>query len=225
MPLSPQVFKALEQRHSEAVRDRWRAEAALRRDQLARQNSPEYLRARSRLYGARYRARRSRMRPGALHCWYCRVAIQPHELAILAHRSADSMLLDPYVDVHSTWPWTGAFHEWCMPPLERKLPAWRLQYNGGVRETNCEVCGRRVSPPRHHVRRDGTGFVYFCSQGCSPAALELSRRIDQQPIACLTCGEVFTPKRRDAVTCSPKCRQKAHRRRRALDGATSAPAP
>jgi hypothetical protein len=43
----------------------------------------------------------------------------------------------------------------------------------------------------------------------------LRRRVQPQPKRCAACGEVFTPKRFDAVTCSNRCRQKQHRQRHA----------
>jgi len=45
------------------------------------------------------------------------------------------------------------------------------------------------------------------------------RRATHKPVA-LVCGEMFTPRRNDANTCSSKCRQKLYReaRRPALHG-------
>ena len=39
------------------------------------------------------------------------------------------------------------------------------------------------------------------------------RRVRHEQIDCAVCGELFTPKRKDAVTCSNRCRQKLHRQR------------
>jgi hypothetical protein len=41
------------------------------------------------------------------------------------------------------------------------------------------------------------------------------RRVRPTPMTCVQCGGTFTPKRADALTCSNKCRQAAHRARRA----------
>src|SRR5262249_49020020 len=41
------------------------------------------------------------------------------------------------------------------------------------------------------------------------------RRVTHEPIACAVCGEMFTPTRGDATTCSGKCRQKLYRETRA----------
>ena len=39
------------------------------------------------------------------------------------------------------------------------------------------------------------------------------RRVRHEQIDCAVCGELFTPKRNDAVTCSNRCRQRLFRQR------------
>jgi hypothetical protein len=45
-------------------------------------------------------------------------------------------------------------------------------------------------------------------------AREILRHLDPDPHrACASCGKAFVPSRRDAVTCSPACRQREYRKR------------
>jgi hypothetical protein len=52
-----------------------------------------------------------------------------------------------------------------------------------------------------------------CYRAARNADNRLRRRVTHREIACAVCGESFTPKRCDAVTCSNKCRQRLFRQR------------
>jgi predicted nucleic acid-binding Zn ribbon protein len=52
-----------------------------------------------------------------------------------------------------------------------------------------------------------------CRRSMLNARARARRRVRHQQIDCAVCGEPFTPKRNDAVTCSNRCRQKLHRQR------------
>jgi hypothetical protein len=73
----------------------------------------------------------------------------------------------------------------------------------------CEACGRKISQHR------------FCTWRCEnhyynapAAARRKAQRLEARlGMTCTQCGESFTPKRRDAKTCSPACKQKAYRER------------
>jgi hypothetical protein len=95
-------------------------------------------------------------------------------------------------------------------------PADESSYRGGV---PCVGCARPVywSPRINGGARRRRSLAY-CHEYClwdhynrrrSEAAAELRLK------DCATCGERFEATRRDAVTCSPACRQKAYRRRAA----------
>jgi len=43
-------------------------------------------------------------------------------------------------------------------------------------------------------------------------------RVEHKPTTCIACGQMFVPKRADAVTCSNRCRQSRHRARRKPSG-------
>ncbi len=88
---------------------------------------------------------------------------------------------------------------------------------------SCEVCGRAMRSREERV----------CSSACKAElptvvarerrrrmreerpdvheAKKASRRVEHDPIACDWCGEMFTPKRKDARTCSDAHRQALHR--------------
>jgi hypothetical protein len=71
----------------------------------------------------------------------------------------------------------------------------------------CETCGRPVGMarrPSHHV---------FCSARCRWRWGNAAHRAARLPKPCAVCGTPFTA-RRDAMTCSAACRQRAYRRRR-----------
>jgi hypothetical protein len=82
----------------------------------------------------------------------------------------------------------------------------------------CLVCARPVVNERNW-RRGRT----FCSKRCGDAYWTDWRReqradamAEARQKRCLVCDEVFDATRQDAVTCSPACRQRAYRLRRAL---------
>jgi hypothetical protein len=81
----------------------------------------------------------------------------------------------------------------------------------------CAGCGRLVVNQGAGDHRKHT----FCSVRCAWTArnerLKDDRLEGRQGKTCPVCGEVFDGTRRDAVTCSPACRQKAYRQRRRLE--------
>jgi hypothetical protein len=86
----------------------------------------------------------------------------------------------------------------------------------------CHHCNRPVFVNRRKGRR-----YIVCSDRCREAVYNANaRRWHRRPVQkrpCAVCGELFTPKRADALYCSPACKQKAYRRgRRNAQGAPSA---
>jgi endogenous inhibitor of DNA gyrase (YacG/DUF329 family) len=81
----------------------------------------------------------------------------------------------------------------------------------------CAGCGRDV-----YFAGEGNKLGAYCSDRCSRitfnryhAAKRKANRQRYLAKTCEVCGEEFTAKRVDAKTCSPACKQKAYRRRRA----------
>jgi predicted nucleic acid-binding Zn ribbon protein len=74
----------------------------------------------------------------------------------------------------------------------------------------CVECGRRLST--------GGGSRAFCSDRCRSRYHNRQRRARMAArrgkMVCEVCGARFTPKRRDAKTCSRTCRQKKYRKLR-----------
>jgi hypothetical protein len=88
-----------------------------------------------------------------------------------------------------------------MPPLGAPQP--------------CETCGRMVANEASARRRRHT----YCSDRCARRGSNRSRNeraVQAREKACAVCGEHFSATRRDAETCGSACRQKRHRRRRAM---------
>ncbi len=78
----------------------------------------------------------------------------------------------------------------------------------------CWVCRRKFLQVESF-----TGFCHTCCNACARKIHGRNRRerlARRRTRECEVCGETFTPPRSDAKTCSPACRQKAYRRRRAL---------
>lgn len=94
--------------------------------------------------------------------------------------------------------------------------------------TSCAMCARGVTTEasRRRGRRVRRVRRTFCSNRCSWRWYS-ARRNEQSPDArrkpCDVCGDVFEATRRDALTCSPGCRQRAYRQRRRLSGRPMAP--
>jgi hypothetical protein len=157
------------------------------------------------------RQKRSQRRPDALTCSVCRQTINRDELTVVGQSWHNEKLrLDPYLSGPGSRK--GYFHAKCVrSPFDA---SWVNRYtrSGAVLETECQVCGRRVRPPRWLTRRDGT-HVYYCSPGCAGGADRLVRQVALAHRACQECGTLFTPRRTDNQFCKPACRQKAYRQR------------
>jgi predicted nucleic acid-binding Zn ribbon protein len=76
------------------------------------------------------------------------------------------------------------------------LKAWAMQI------------ARRVYATRYRTQR-------VCCDDCRRSMLNARARarVRHEQIDCAVCGELFTPKRNDAVTCSNRCRQRLFRQR------------
>jgi hypothetical protein len=100
--------------------------------------------------------------------------------------------------------------------IERRVDGWlglspKTHQPTPLHTARCVWCGGLVAG----WRRRSTLSPPFCSDGCQHARELVRRRVKHEPRACAVCGESFTPKRSDARYCSPTCRQRAHRERRA----------
>jgi formylmethanofuran dehydrogenase subunit E len=68
----------------------------------------------------------------------------------------------------------------------------------------CHTCVETAVQPRAWGR-----LPRYCSPACEPKPV--SRAKPRPTIKCAVCGESFSPRRRDARTCSTRCRVAAHR--------------
>jgi predicted nucleic acid-binding Zn ribbon protein len=100
----------------------------------------------------------------------------------------------------------------------------------------CSVCGARLRADRrnhanpycgnhrdHYFLSEHCRYCVFCSERCRDVALKRRaarlRRLNGEPTPdtiCTVCGNPFIARRFNALTCSPACRQKQYRRRKAL---------
>jgi len=105
-----------------------------------------------------------------------------------------------------------------MTPSRRK--SWiddRTWFAKSVKRCRCEACGRPLRVYRGLYRRDLYHTERVCCDDCRRSMLNARararRRVRHEQIDCAVCGELFTPKRNDAVTCSNRCRQRLFRQR------------
>jgi hypothetical protein len=107
----------------------------------------------------------------------------------------------------------------------------------------CSVCGthtrvdwRNYNNPHcgdhrnHYFLNYHCRYCIFCSERCRDLALKrraarIRRRHDEPPpdTICAVCGNPFTARRFDALTCSPACRQKQYRRRKSVTEPAAGP--
>jgi hypothetical protein len=85
-------------------------------------------------------------------------------------------------------------------------------YDLSWQRMRCHGCGRPM-------RVDASvkfGTPRTCCDDCARATQyrqnNLRRRVKHERIVCVECGESFAPTRRDAQTCSNRCRQARHQR-------------
>jgi hypothetical protein len=82
----------------------------------------------------------------------------------------------------------------------------------------CGYCARPVGWYDDQARRRRT--LYYCCNRCRGRAynqLQKARRSAARHLTCATCKTTFTPARADGRYCSPACRQRAYRQRRASE--------
>jgi hypothetical protein len=102
------------------------------------------------------------------------------------------------------WGWIGGLaciaHKELIPTGNQK----------GRALLRCDHCGRDV-----FTWKKARDSRFFCCNRCewSYYNAQTKARTEIEPRACKVCGKEFIPPRKDAITCSPKCRQKAYRER------------
>ena len=96
--------------------------------------------------------------------------------------------------------------------FERSEACWEAEQASRAKQWKAKLepccdCGRRIS---HLGRR--LLLCFKCKQK-RPTNLQRARRAKSKvsEVTCQVCGQTFTPKRSDAKTCSPNCRQKLYR--------------
>jgi transcriptional regulator with XRE-family HTH domain len=143
--------------------------------------------------------RHKRSRANASVCVGCGQDIKPGQpIWLLPCR-----IIQPYEGVNIFNDCQAAGCEECA--LRVGVESWR--------RGNCPSCNRFV-----YVR--GRSFSFFCSNRCRNrvygARFRAQRRKPKKPqiiVPCVVCRRNFAPRRSDANTCSPGCRQKAYRSR------------
>jgi hypothetical protein len=78
----------------------------------------------------------------------------------------------------------------------------------------CEACARTIYFGRYARRPLTCSFQCGYRRKLTRQLLE-RKRVEHATVACVACGEMFTQRRRDAATCSNRCRQALHRSRTA----------
>jgi hypothetical protein len=110
----------------------------------------------------------------------------------------------------------------CMACMDLLIEKCRPYYCCHVPWEGSGVRGRRTRGEyQHWCDRCGRPFLgalarRYCSAECGELTRNArrDRTTDRVARPCGSCGDPFTPPRRDAVHCSPACRQRAYRRRK-----------
>lgn len=107
----------------------------------------------------------------------------------------------------------------CFGPPSTAAPLWPGQQPDRWEARSCEQCGRPCHRRVGFGRSDWSRSKHaFCSDACA-AAFYRAPRLEAAAAArrkvCTVCSSPFDALRRDAETCSPACRQKAFRMRKA----------
>lgn len=109
--------------------------------------------------------------------------------------------------------WMTVLCEECAPNYMKRDSPYRF---GHAVTKPCDTCERLVvyeTSGRDYYRRH-----VFCCERCGARfynGLRNRHNAEAREKVCEVCEEAFTATRRDAKTCSPACKQKAYRRRRA----------
>jgi hypothetical protein len=92
--------------------------------------------------------------------------------------------------------------------------SWTWDSVESVKRCRCEACGRPLRVKRARVWYQTERVCCDdCRRSMLNARARARRRVRHEQIDCAVCGELFTPKRNDAVTCSNRCRQRLFRQR------------
>src|SRR6516225_6846285 len=112
-------------------------------------------------------------------------------------------------------PYPGIVHV-CRKCEEERHKGWGSAAGRYLRTEPCDSCERPVVNLARLARRYRRSII-----ACSPACLKKienaryrAKRYEhptRRP--CATCGQPFRPKRSDGLYCSPRCKQRAYRRR------------
>lgn len=107
----------------------------------------------------------------------------------------------------------------CQPDYRRTVlcgscaPGWLSVGEEGVVMQLCSHCDR----PMVYLLTSTSMRRSFCSEPCRSAyhgRLRKERRAEEREKVCEVCGKEFIAARKDAKTCSSKCKQKDYRRRK-----------
>ena len=146
----------------------------------------------------------------AMQCQKCQKQLRPDEPVWRQQES---------IPPHGwTMRWSWAFFTVCIDCIkEREEDEYAFSGNRdrwtGAKTSPCDGCSRLVTIEGRFKNRCR---YWACSEKCRNKAARLRKQAGaakKRRRECPVCGETFTPRRNDAITCSPKCRQKSYRQR------------
>ena len=132
----------------------------------------------------------------------------------------------------------GTVCYYCGQDIPAKQPVWRIRARKGVR-IKCRACASKHHKGHDKGQKDAcegcgrTVWLYpvwcrrpkrvWCSWLCrrKKTTTEIIEKRSKERAerrgdrVCAVCGGFFTPKRSDGLTCSPACRQKRYRQKKA----------
>jgi hypothetical protein len=108
------------------------------------------------------------------------------------------------------WELTGRWvHKQVVICLDCARKGFGFEHGLGE-QYQCQGCGREL---RQWQGRLTSRCCKACSRIAKRAQAKLTRRVHHDERQCEACGQMFIPRRDDAVTCSSRCRQRLYRSR------------
>src|SRR6516164_2287884 len=125
-------------------------------------------------------------------------------------------------DEPMVWQWLPSWYyrrsaEVCLRCHRKEHKSEHASRLAEAEQRPCETCGRMMYLDGYHSfhRRRPLTCSYQCNCRRKLKHQSERKRVEHESIKCAGCGEMFTPTRDDAKTCSGKCRQKLYRETRA----------
>ncbi len=150
---------------------------------------------------------------GGMQCHFCERPIKPSELIIRQRYTVTPNRTPVGIAGYRRKGYASAIRVFCKRCHIKREKARRYKESEdpfyGLTKRHCANCRREIWS---HPQMVGYNPAYdLCSQQCRNKQRTINRRVKPRTVACEVCGKEFHPKRVDAKTCGPTCRQRLRR--------------